>query len=427
MSLTDTDRRIVRLAIPALGTLAVEPLYRLVDTAVIGRLGTEQLGGLAVAASVLALVVIGSNFLTYGTTQQVANHLGAGKDSAAADVGVQAMWLALVVGATAVPVLIIGARPLSSILGAEGEVLEVAVLYLRISAFGVPFVLIALAAQGVQRGASNFRTPLVILVVANIVNLIVELIFVFGLGLGVAGAAWSTVLAQVGAGIAFLVAIRRQLGHATNRMPSAQSMAPLLTAGRHLLLRSGSMLIVFIGATAIAARIDAPTLAAHQIVITLFLFLALALDSIAVPAQTLVAEELGHGGIDAAMIAQRVVRLSIVVGVVMAAIVALSAPVLPYAFTADAAVVDRTTSGLLLLAILLLPGALAFAYDGILIGAGDYRFLGRAAFGYLVAVVPIAVAVLAVPSLGIAGIWMGLIAWMVLRAIVNRRRVDRVL
>ena len=427
MSLTDTDRQIIRLGIPALGTLAVEPLYRLVDTAVIGRLGTEQLGGLAVAASVLALIVIGSNFLTYGTTQRVAHRLGAGDESAAADVGVQAMWLALAVGALAVPLLIIGARPLSSMLGADGEILDVAVLYLRISALGVPFVLIALAAQGVQRGAANFRTPLAILVVANIVNLIVELVFVFGLGFGVAGAAWSTVIAQVGAGIAFLFAIRRQLSQATNRMPNWSSMAPLLTAGKHLLLRSGSMLIVFVGATALAARIDAPTLAAHQIVITLFLFLALALDSIAVPAQTLVAEELGHGGNGAAMIAQRVVRLSMIVGAAMSVFVALSSPLLPHAFTSDGAVISRATSGLLLLAILLFPGALAFAYDGILIGAADYRFLGRAAFAYLLAVVPIAAIVLAVPSLGIAGIWIGLIVWMVLRALVNRRRVDLVL
>jgi putative MATE family efflux protein len=427
ISRTDTDRQIIRLAIPALGTLAVEPLYRLVDTAVIGRLGTEQLGGLAVAASVLALVVIGSNFLTYGTTQRVAHRLGAGNDAEAADVGVQAMWLALAVGALAVPLLIVGARPLSSMLGADGEILAVAVLYLRISALGVPFVLIALAAQGVQRGASDFRTPLAILVVANIVNLIVELVFVFGLGLGVAGAAWSTVIAQAGAGIAFLVAIRRQLGRATNRRPSWSSMAPLLTAGKHLLLRSGSMLIVFVGATALAARIDAPTLAAHQIVITIFLFLALALDSIAVPAQTLVAEELGHGGTNAAMIAHRVVRLSLIIGVAMAVFVALSSPLLPHAFTSDEAVISRATSALLLLALLLLPGALTFAYDGILIGAADYRFLGRAALGYLLAVVPIATIVLAVPSLGIAGIWIGLIVWMVLRAFVNRRRVDLVL
>ncbi len=204
-------------------------------------------------------------------------------------------------------------------------------------------------------------------------------------------------------------------------------MAPLLTAGRHLLLRVGSMLAVFTGATAIAARVDDATLAAHQIAMTMFLFLALVLDALAVPAQTLVAEELGHGGGEAAEIARRVVRLSLVAAGTIALVVALTAPLLPHAFTEDPAVVSRATSALLFLALLLLPGAIAFADDGVLIGAGDYRFLGVAAFGYLLAVLPIAVAVLATPSLGIAGIWMGLVLWMALRAAVNTLRVRRIL
>jgi Na+-driven multidrug efflux pump len=204
-------------------------------------------------------------------------------------------------------------------------------------------------------------------------------------------------------------------------------MAPLLTAGRHLLLRVGSMLAVFTGATAIAARIDDATLAAHQIAMTMFLFLALVLDALAVPAQTLVAEELGHGGTGAALIARRVVRLSLVAAVMIAVVVAATAPLLPHAFSDDPAVVDRATSALLLLALVVLPGAVAFADDGVLIGAGDYRFLGLAAFGYLVAVAPIAAAVLLTPSLGIVGIWIGLVVWMVLRSTVNTIRVRRVL
>lgn len=427
MALTSTDRRIVSLAIPALGTLAVEPLYRLADTAIVGRLGTAELGGLAIAASILALVVAGSNFLTYGTTERVASRLGAGRPAEAADVGVQAMWIGLLVAVVAVPALILGARPAASALGADGDVAEVAVEYLRIAALGLPFVLVALAAQGVQRGASDYRTPLVILVAANVVNVVVELVLVFGFDLGIAGAAWSTVIAQTGAGLAFLAVIRRRLSRATVRGPSWRGMAPLLTAGRHLLLRVGSMLAVFTGATAIAARIDEPTLAAHQIAITMFLFLALVLDALAVPAQTLVAEGLGRAATDGAHVAQRVVRLSMVAGITLAALVAATSPLLPRVFSDDAAVIERATVALLFLALLLVPGAAAFAYDGILIGAADYRFLGLAALGYLVAVAPIAVAVLATPSLGIAGIWLGLSIWMLLRAIVNRRRTAHVL
>jgi putative MATE family efflux protein len=425
--MTGTDRRIVALAIPALGTLAAEPLYRIVDTAIVGRLGTDQLAGLAVAVTLLALVVAGSNFLTYGTTQRVANRLGAQRPDEAADVGVQAMWLAGIVSIMAVPALVFGARPLAAAIGADGAVLGYAVEYLRIAAVGVPFVLIALAAQGIQRGASDYRTPLVILVASNVANLVIELVLVFGLDMGIAGAAWSTAIAQAGAGVAFLVVVRRHLGPARHRWPRWSRMAPLLTAGRHLLLRVGSMLAVFTGATAIAARVDAPTLAAHQVTMTMFLFLALVLDALAVPAQTLIAEELGHGGSGAADIARRVVRLSLVAATAIGLVVAATSTLVPRVFTDDPAVVSRATSALLFLAVLVLPGAVAFADDGVLIGSGDYRFLGVAAFGYLAAVAPIAVVVLAVPSLGIAGIWIGLVAWMTLRAVVNTLRVRRVL
>jgi putative MATE family efflux protein len=423
---TAADRRIVGLAIPALGTLAAEPLYRIVDTAVVGRLGTDQLAGLAVAVTLLALVVAGSNFLAYGTTQRVANRLGAGRPDEAADIGVQAMWLALIVSLMAVPALVFGARPLATAIGADGAVLEFAVEYLRIAALGVPFVLIALSAQGVQRGAADYRTPLVILVASNLANLVIELVLVFGLHMGIAGAAWSTTIAQAGAGVAFLVVVRRRLAPARRRWPRWAEMAPLLTAGRHLLLRVGSMLAVFTGATAIAARVDASTLAAHQIAMTMFLFLALVLDALAVPAQTLVAEQLGQGA-GAAALAGRVVRLSLVGAGILAVVVAGLAPLLPHVFTDDPAVVSRATAATLFLALLLLPGAVAFADDGVLIGAGDYRFLGVAAFGYLLAVLPIGIAVLAVPSLGIAGIWIGLTVWMTLRAVVNTLRVRHVL
>ena len=204
-------------------------------------------------------------------------------------------------------------------------------------------------------------------------------------------------------------------------------MAPLLSAGRYLLLRVGSMLIVFTGATSIAARVDDATLAAHSITITMFLFLALTLDALAIPAQTLVAEELGKGGPGAAEVSERAIRLSIRIGVGLAVVVALAAPLIARVFTDESDVISRATAGLWFLAVILVPGSLAFATDGSLIGAGDYRFLGRAALGYLVAVVPIAALVLAVPSLGIVGIWAGLLVWMTLRAVVNQRRARHVL
>ncbi len=421
------DRRILRLAVPAFGALAAEPLYRLVDTAIVGRIGTEELGGVAVAVAILSLVIGGSNFLAYGTTQRVANRLGSADRAGAADVGVQAVWLAAMIGLAAAPLLALVADPLARLLGASDDVLPFAVTYLRISSIGVPFVLVGLAAQGTQRGASDYRSPLLVLVASNVVNAAVEIVLVFGFDLGVAGAAWSTVVAQVLAGVALYVLSRSHLRSATSLRPLWSEMGPLLSAGRHLLLRVGAMLAVFTGATSLAARIDAPTLAAHSIAITMFLFFALTLDALAVPAQTLVAEELGRGGDGAAEVNLRAVRLSLIIGVSLAVALAVTAPLIARIFTDDGDVISRATVGLWFLAAVLIPGSLAFATDGSLIGAGDYAFLGRAALGYLVAVIPIAVVVILVPGLGIAGIWSGLLLWMTFRAIVNFRRSRRVL
>ncbi len=425
--LTPTDRRIISLAIPALGSLAVEPLYVLVDTAIVGRLGTAQLGGLALAASVLSLVTAGCNFLTYGTTERVARRRGAGDTAGAAEVGVQAVWLSALVGTVLVPLIVLGASLLGRVLGGGGDVLDFGVTYLRIAAVGVPFIVFALAAQGVLRGVADYRTPLVILFSANAVNLVLELWFVYGLDLGVPGSAWSTVIVQVGAAAAFVVVIRRHLGSAPSLRPNWAVMAPLVAAGRHLLLRVGSMLAVFTGATAIAARTDEPTLAAHQIAASLFFFLALVLDALAIPAQTLVADELGRGSAaGAAELSNRTAWLSVFTGLGLAALVAIAAPVLPHAFTGDPAVASRATDALWWLAVLLVPGAIAFAYDGVLIGAADYRFLGLAALAYLIVVTPVGLAVLGL-DLGIAGIWAGLTLWMVIRAAVNHRRAGGLL
>ncbi len=426
--LDDTDRRILRLAFPALGALAAEPAYRLVDTAIVGRIGTDELGGVAVAVAVLSLVIVGANFLAYGTTERVANRLGAGRPADAGTVGVQAMWLSVIIGAVAVPVLIGLAEPLARLLGADDEVLGFAVEYLRISALGVPFVVLGLAAQGTQRGASDYRSSLIVAVAANVLNVVVELWFVLGLDLGVAGAAWSTVIAQVVAGLALWWRARPITGRAGVRRPKWVEIAPLASAGRHLLLRVSAMLVVFTGATSVATRIDEPTLAAHQIAISVFLFLALTLDALAVPSQTLVAEELGRDDRSmAATVSDHATRLSIAIGIVLALALAAASPLVSRVFTTDDAVISRATVALVFLAAVLVPGSIAFATDGSLIGAGDYRFLGRAALGYLVAVVPIAAVVLLVDGPGIAGIWTGLLVWMILRAVVNRRRANLVL
>ena len=215
-----TDRRILALAIPALGSLAVEPLYVLVDTAIVGRLGTAQLGGLALSATVLAIVVAGCNFLTYGTTERVARRLGAGRTSEAADVAVQTAWLSMLVGLALAPVIGLAAPWLArgSAVTATSSTSPSRTCASRPSACRSSSS--RWAPRACQRGAADYRAPLVILLAANLVNTVLELLFVFGLDWGVPGSAWSTVIAQVLAGVAFAVALRRHLAPARQRRPS---------------------------------------------------------------------------------------------------------------------------------------------------------------------------------------------------------------
>lgn len=418
----ELDRKIVRLAIPALGTLAVEPLYILVDTAIVGRLGTPQLAGLAIASIVLLNVISVLSFLEY-VTPDIAFAVGAGRIDDARRVATNGLWLSLVIGVPASLVLFAVARPLCWLLGGRGEVLDHATTYLSISACGIPFVLIAFLGHGVLRGYNDLRTPLRIVVVANIVNLILEVVAVYGLDLGVAGSAWSTVLTQVIAAGVFMLSMHRHLARAR---PSWAGARPLLRQGRHLAIRSVAMYAVWNLSTLIAAYLDAPTLAANQIVLQLFIFLALMLDALAVPLHSLVAGELGSGNhAGAAAIGRASVRLSLWCSLALGALLVAAAPFLPSVFTADSAVRSRLIGTLLVLAVMQIPGAIAFALDGALIGAQDMTWLGRQAIVNLVAFLPLAGATLLWPRLGLAGLWGAQLMWMTMRATVNSRRWAR--
>lgn len=416
----DLERRIVRLAIPALGTLAVEPMYVLVDTAIVGRLGTPQLAGLAIASTVLLTVVSLTAALQYGLTPDVAFEHGRGDAAEARRVATNGLQLAALIGIPMGTLLAVGARPLCWLIGGRGDVLQNATTYLRISAVGLPFVLIAYVGHGVMRGVNQLRKPLVLVFVANLVNLVLEIVAVYVLDLGIAGSAWSTVIAQVGAAFAFAMVMRP---HLTSLRPTLARMRPVLASGRHFAVRSLAMYAVWNTATFVAARIDTPTLAAHQVLTQLFIFLALVLDALAIPAQSLVAGALGGGQVDeASRVGHISARLSLWGAGLLATGLVLLSPIAPQVFTTDGAVQSRLTAGLLILAVMQFPGALAFAYDGALIGAKDERWLGHRAVLNLIGYAPLAIATLFVPALGLAGLWGAQMSWMVLRAVVNRRR-----
>lgn len=416
----DLERRIVRLAIPALGTLAVEPLYVLVDTAIVGRLGTPQLAGLAIASTVLLTVISLTAALEYGLTPDVAFAHGRGDAPEARRVATNGLQLAAMLGVPMGAALAILARPLCWLLGGRGDVLGYATTYLRISAAGLPFVLVAYVGHGVMRGVNQLRLPFVLVVVANVMNLILEIVAVYWLDLGIAGSAWSTVIVQVLAAFAFLGIMRP---HLTRLRPAWARIEPVLASGVHFAVRSLAMFAVWNSATFVAARIDTPTLAANQVLTQLFIFLALVLDALAIPAQSLVAGALGGGRrSEAAQVGRSSNRLSLWGAGGLAALLAALSPFAPHLFSDDGAVQSRLTAGLLILAVMQFPGAIAFAYDGALIGAKDERWLGRRAVYNLLGYAPLALATLLAPGLGLAGLWGAQLMWMVLRAWVNARR-----
>jgi MATE family, multidrug efflux pump len=405
------DRRIFALAVPALGALAAEPLYVLVDTAIVGHLGTTQLAALAIAATVLTTAFTIFNFLTYGTTAHVARLHGAGREDDAALVGSQALWLSLFIGFAIVALAIPLAPAAVQLMGGEGEVAEQAMVYLRIAALGAPFFMLSTAGQGYLRGIEDLRTPLVILVVAHSVNVVLELLFVYGFGWGLAGSAWGTVIAQAGMGAAFVVVQKR----AGWQRPSWARIRPLMRIGSHIAVRTTALLGSFLVASAVLARVSPAALGAHQIAFQLFVFLALLLDALAIAAQVIVGGLLGAGDAGGARGASlRVIGWSVVVGGVFGLVLLALGDVIPRAFTSDEAVIAQAHEIWWVFALLMPVNGAVFALDGILIGAGDTRFL---MWGMLsAAAVYIPVALLALDQgWGIKGVWAGLAGLILVR------------
>jgi putative MATE family efflux protein len=407
------DREILRLAVPALGALAAEPLYVLVDTAIVGHLGTTQLAALAIAAAVLTSAFTVFNFLTYGTTARVARLHGAGQEEEAGRVGSQALWLGLFVGIALLVLVVALARPAVAIMGGDGEVGDGAVLYLRIAALGAPFFMLAAAGQGYLRGMSDLKTPLVILVVAHVVNVVLEVLFVYGFDWGLAGSAWGTVIAQVGMGLAF-VQVQRRAGWAR---PSFAEMRPLMRVGGEIAVRTTALLASFLVASAVLARTSSTALGAHQIAFQLWVFLALVLDALAIAAQVMVGRMLGaHNAAGARAASQRIIGWSVLVGGAFAVLLLALGDFVPKAFTDDPAVVDQAHKVWPLFAAMMPANGAVFALDGILIGAGDTRFLMWGMLASAAVYIPVALLALA-NDWGIVGVWCGLLGLIGMRLV----------
>ncbi len=410
------DREIIALAVPAFGALVAEPLFVMVDSAVIGHLGTPQLAGLGVAAALLTTAVSIFVFLAYATTAAVARRVGAGDLSAAIRQGMDGIWLALLLGAAVIAVVLPTAPALIDLFGASPTAAPYAVTYLRVSALGIPAMLIVLAATGVLRGLQDTRTPLYVAVGGFAANAALNVTLVYGVGLGIAGSAWGTVIAQCAMAAVYLtVVIRGARRHGASLRPDAAGIRACAQAGAPLLVRTLSLRAVLMIATAVAARLGDADIAAHQIVLTLWSLLSFALDAIAIAGQAIIGRYLGADDPDGARAAcRRMVQWGVASGVVLGVLVVAARPLFIPLFTTDPAVHGALLPALLVVALTQPVAGVVFVLDGVLMGAGDGPYL---AWAMLLVLAVFAPAALLVPTLGggLTALWWAMALMMAVR------------
>ncbi|MFF0221722.1 MATE family efflux transporter [Streptomyces sp. NPDC004629] len=410
------DREIVTLAVPAFGALVAEPLFVMADSAIVGHLGTAQLAGLGVASALLTTAVSIFVFLAYATTAAVARRVGAGDLQAAIRQGVDGIWLALLLGLTVIAVVLPLAPAIVDLLGASATAAPYATTYLRISSLGIPAMLVVLAATGVLRGLQDTRTPLYVAVAGFVANAVLNAGLVYGAGLGIAGSAWGTVIAQCGmAAVYLVVVVRGAREHGAPLRPDATGIRASAQAGLPLLVRTLSLRAILMIATAVAARLGDADIAAHQIVLSLWSLLAFALDAIAIAGQAIIGRYLGADDPQGAREAcRRMVRWGIAVGLTLGLLVVVARPLFLPLFTGDSVVRDAALPALLVVALSQPICGVVFVLDGVLMGAGDGPYLAGAMVLTLAVFTPVA---LLVPVLGggLTAIWAAMTLMMTVR------------
>ncbi|MCR3727445.1 putative MATE family efflux protein [Streptomyces umbrinus] len=410
------DREIVALAVPAFGALIAEPLFLMVDTAIVGHLGTAQLAGLGIASALLVTAVSIFVFLAYATTAAVARRVGAGDLQAAIRQGMDGIWLALLLGAAVIAVVLPTAPALVELFGASDTAAPYATTYLRISALGIPAMLVVLAATGVLRGLQDTKTPLYVAIAGFVANGALNAGLVYGADLGIAGSAWGTVIAQYGmAAVYLVVVVRGARKHGASLRPDAAGIRACAQAGAPLLVRTLSLRAILMIATAVAARLGDADVAAHQIILSLWSLLAFALDAIAIAGQAIIGRYLGAGDAKGAREAcRRMVEWGIAVGVVLGGLVILSRPLFLPLFTSDSVVHDTALPALLMVALSQPICGIVFVLDGVLMGAGDGPYLAWAMILTLAVFAPVA---LLVPVFGggLTAVWGAMTLMMTVR------------
>ncbi|MET4782624.1 MATE family efflux transporter [Glaciihabitans sp. UYNi722] len=371
------DREILGLAGPTLAALVAEPLFLLVDTALVGHLGAAPLAGLGIASVVLQTAVGILVFLAYATTPAVARRLGAGDRRGAVRAGIDGIWLALAVGALLLVVGLVAGPATISLFGASTDVAASAVTYLSISIWGLPAMLLVLAATGLMRGLQDTRTPLLIVGIGFAVNAALNAVFIYGFGWGIAGSAIGTVIAQWGMAALFVARVlsaARAAGAAVR--PGLAGVTVAAASGGWLLLRTASLRVAMLATVFVGNLLGTTDLATLQVALAIFSLLAFVLDALAIAGQAMVGHGLGSAQQERVRgIALRLIQFGVVAGVGLGLVIAALSPVLGFVFTDDADVRRSLIPVALLMAVGIPLAGFVFVLDGVLIGAGDGRYL----------------------------------------------------
>lgn len=403
------NRQILRLAVPALGALVAEPAFLIVDAAMVGHLGAEPLAGLGIAGAVLHTIVGLMVFLAYSTTPAVARRFGAGDRQGAVSVGIDGMWFALLIGAVLAAAGAIASPWLVSLFGATDAVASEAVTYLTISMWGLPAMLIVFAATGLLRGMQDTVTPLWIAGLGFTANALLNFLFIYGFGWGIAGSALGTVTAQWGMVAAFvLVVARLAKEHGAVVGMNRAGLRGSARAGGWMFLRTVSLRIALLITVGVATGMGTLELAGWQIVFTIFSAAAFALDALAIAAQALIGKGLGEGDeTQVKRVLARTVAWGTWFGVIVGGLIAALSGVIGLAFTGDADIARLIQPALLVLAVAQPVAGIVFVLDGVLIGAGDARYLALAGALNLVPFLPALWIIAAAGVNGVGGlIWL---------------------
>ena len=407
-------RKVFGLALPALGVLAAMPLYLLLDTAVVGRLGAEQLAALGAAAAVQSVVTTQLTFLSYGTTARSSRLFGSGKKDEAVAEGVQATYVALIVGFALACVMWLFGGQIALWMTGNPETAELTAAWLHVAALAIPITLVEMAGNGWLRGIQDTKKPLYFTLAGLIPGAIAVPIFVHFWGL--VGSAWANVLGMGIIAVLFLLELKKQHTGSWRLRPSV--IKRQLVLGRDLIIRSASLQVAFLSAAAVAARFGTSSLAAHQVMLQIWNFLTLVLDSLAIAAQTLIGAALGAKSVDTARSAgQKIIGYSVIFSGGLAAVFALGAAFIPRIFTNDEAVLEAMRIPWWIMIAMIVAGGVLFAIDGVLLGAGDAAFLRTITVGSVIVGFLPGILIAYFLDLGLAGIWCGLAAFIGLRTI----------